>query len=168
MGFLKRSLRGLSRTTVVSAFWAPYRVLFDVEVHGLDYDPKASRTYYGMCHKRGLDPIVLVPTIVFHRGWRGLAGDVHFALRGDGFSQGYLSRITMHPRWFARIIRPLSIRPALRWLGAQPTNDLIRPAEEWIRDLRRSGDVRSVGDILATTFVEDLATATGEPCTQLG
>jgi hypothetical protein len=167
MGFLKRSLLGLGRAMIASAFWTSTRSLFDVEVHGLENDPKASRTYLGMCHKRDLDPIVLVPTILFHRGWRGLAGDVHFALRGDAFSQGYLSRITMNPRWFARIIRQLSIGPALQWLCAQQTNDLIRPAEEWIRDLLRSGYIGSVGDILAPSFIEELATATGEPYAQL-
>src|SRR5215470_15750209 len=96
---LKSTLHGLSRATIAGAFWLSTRLLFDVEVHGLDDDPKAPRTYYGMSHKRDLDPIVIVPTIVFHRGWRGLAGDVHFALRGDGFSPGYLARITMRPRW---------------------------------------------------------------------
>ncbi|HKF38628.1 MAG TPA: hypothetical protein VKB35_17160 [Ktedonobacteraceae bacterium] len=158
---LTSTLHGLGRATVAGAFWLSTRLLFRVEVHRLGYDPKAPRTYYGMCHKRDLDPIVLVPTIVFPRGWRGVAGDVHFALRGDAFSPGYLARITMRPRWFARLIRGLAVGPALRWLGARPIRDLYRPAEEWIRDLLDLGYDKRVGDILVPAFIEELATATG-------
>ena len=158
---LTSTLHGLGRATVAGAFWLFTRLLFRVEVHRLGYDPKAPRTYYGMCHKRDLDPIVLVPTIVFPRGWRGVAGDVHFALRGDAFSPGYLARITMRPRWFARLIRGLAVGPALRWLGARPIRDLYRPAEEWIRDLLDLGYDKRVGDILVPAFIEELATATG-------
>jgi hypothetical protein len=158
---LKSTLHGLSRATIASAFWLSTRFLFHVEVHGLAYDPKASRTYYGMSHKRDLDPIVIVPALLFHRGWRALAGDVHFALRDDAFSPGYLARITMRPRWFARFMRLLAIGPALRWLGAQPIQDLYRPAEEWIRELLDLGYDKRVGDILAPAFIEELATVTG-------
>ena len=159
---LKSTLYALIRATIASAFWLSTRLLFDVEVHGLAYDPKASRTYYGMSHKRDLDPIVIVPAIVFHRGWRGLAGDVHFALRDDAFSPGYLARITMRPRWFARLIRRFTIGPALCWLGAQPIHDLYRPAEEWIRELLDLGYDKCVGDILVPAFIEELVTVTGD------
>ena len=161
------TLAGLSRATIAGAFWVSTRFLFDVELHGLQYDTKASRTYYGMCHKRDLDPIVIIPAILFHRGWRGLAGDVHFALRSDGFSTGYLTRIAMDPRWFSRLIRVFTLGPTLRWLGAHPMQDLHLPAEEWIRELVSSGNDGLVGDTLAPTFIEELATVTGEPYKQI-
>src|SRR5260370_40040109 len=157
---LKSTLHGLSRARIAIAFWLSTRLLFHVEVHGLAYDPKASRPYYGMSHKRDLDPIVIVPALLFHRGWRAQAGGGHFALRADAFSPGYLARITMRPRWFARFIRLLAIGPALRWLGAQPIQDLSRPAEEWIRELLDLGYNKRVGDILAPAFIEELATVT--------
>jgi hypothetical protein len=163
MNRLKSTLVALSRATIASAFGVSTRLLFDVEIHGLEYETRASRTYYGMAHKRDLDPIVIVPRIVFHRGWHGLAGDIHFALRSDGFSPGYLARMAMRPRGFARLIRPLNIGPALRWLGAHPVSDLYRPAEEWIRELLSSGYNGRVGDTLAPKFIEELSTVTGEP-----
>src|SRR5215471_18904668 len=120
----------LARAIIAGAFWVSTSLLFDVKVHGLEFETGTSRTFYSMSHKRDLDPIVIVPRIVFHRGWRGLAGDLHFALRSDGFTPGYLARITMNPRWFAWLIRPLNVGFALRWLGAHPIHDLYRPAEE--------------------------------------
>jgi hypothetical protein len=160
---LESLLLAICRTIIAGAFWVASRVFHKVEIHGVEHDSGASRTYYGMSHKRDLDPIVIVPTVVFHRGWRGLAGDVHFALRSDGFSPGYLARITMNPRGFARLIRPLNIGLALRFLGAHPIHDLYRPAEEWIRDLLSSGYNGRVGDALAPKFIEELATITGKP-----
>src|SRR6266516_3392347 len=160
---LESTLLAIARATIAGAFWVSTSLLFDVEVHGLEYDTRASQTYYGMSHKRDLDPIVIVPRIVFHRGWRGLAGDVHFALRGDGFMPGYLARITMNPRGFARLIRQLNVGSALRWLGAHPTDDLLRPAEEWIRELLSLGNDGPAGDVFSPDFIEEIATATGEP-----
>ena len=159
---LESTLVAISRATIAGAFWASTTLLFDIKVHGLECDSRAARTYYGMAHKRDLDPIVIVPRIVFHRGWRGIAGDVHFALRSDGFSPGYLARITMNPRGFARLLRPLNIGSALRRLGAYPIHDLYHPAEEWIRDLLCSGYNGRVGDALAPMFIEELATVTGK------
>src|SRR6266566_1665317 len=155
-------LLAICRAIIASAFWVASRIFHKVEVHGVGYDSGAPRTYYGMLHKRDLDPIIIVPTVVFHRGWRGLAGDIHFGLRSDGFSSGYLARLVMNPRWFARLIRLLAIGPALRWLGAHPIHDLYRPAEEWIRDLLISGYNGRVGDALAPLFIEELATVTGK------
>lgn len=160
---LESMLVAIARAIIAGAFWVSTSLFFNIEFHGLEYETRTSRTYYGMSHKRDLDPIVIVPRIVFRRGWRGLAGDLHFALRSDGFTPGYLARITMNPRGFARLIRPLNIGPALRWLGAHPINDLYRPAEEWIRDLLNSGYNGRVGDALAPFFIEELATVTGKP-----
>src|ERR1700758_2782316 len=95
-------LIAICRTIIAAAFWIATRLSFHVEIRGLEHDRAQPRTYFGMAHKRDLDPIVLIPSIIFHRGWRGLDGDVHFALRGDGFSPGYLARIVMQPRWISR------------------------------------------------------------------
>ena len=159
---LRSILVALSRAIIASAFWIATRVAYHVEISGLNYDTKTPRTYLAMSHKRDLDPILLVPTIVFHRGWRALAGSVHFALRGDAFAPGYLARMVMHPRWLSFLLRFLSIGPVLRWLGVNPTDSLLRPVEEWIREvIRVEGDGR-VGDVLAPFLIEDLATAAGE------
>jgi hypothetical protein len=114
-----------------------------------------------MLHKRDLDPIIIIPTVVFHRGWRALVGDLHFALRSDGFSPGYLGRLVMHPRLLSRVLRLLSIGPVLRWLGAHPVQDLLRPAEEWVREARLPGVESCVGDVFTSSFIEELATITG-------
>lgn len=164
---LESTLIALSRATIASAFWIATRLAHDIQVHGLEYDTRTPRTYLGMSHKRDLDPIILLPTIVFHRGWRGLAGNIHFALRGDAFSPGYLARITMRPRWFSHLVRPLSLGTALHWLGTHPTDALLRPAEEWIRELMDTGENGLVGDELAPFFIEEVAQASGEGYEQI-
>lgn len=152
-----------SRAIIAGAFWIATRLSYHVEISGLNYDTGAPRTYLAMSHKRDLDPIVLIPTLVFHRGWRGLAGDVHFALRGDAFAPGYLARIVMHPRWLSFLLRFLSIGPVLLRLGAHPTDSLLRPAEEWIREVLRIEGNEPVGNIFAPFLIKDLAIAVGVP-----
>jgi len=152
----------ICRAIIASAFWIASRIFHKVEVHGVEHDAAASRTYYGILHKRDLDPIIIIPTVVFHRGWRGLAGDLHFALRSDGFSPGYLGRLVMRPRLLSRALRLLSIGPVLRWLGAHPVQDLLRPAEEWVREDLLLVIVIGVGDVFTSAFVEELAIITGE------
>ena len=164
---LESVLLAICRAVIASAFWVASRIFHKVEVHGVDYDSGAPRTYYGMLHKRDLDPIIIVPTVVFHRGWRGLAGDLHFGLRSDGFSPGYLGRLVMDPRWLSRALRLLSIGPILRWLGAHPVQDLMRPAEEWVREALLLGIDSRVGDVFTSDFIEELATVTGEHYEQI-
>jgi hypothetical protein len=164
---LESALLAFSRATIGGAFWLATRSFHHVEVHGLEYDSRAPHTYYGMAHKRDLDPIILIPTVVFHRGWRGLGGDVHFALRGDGFEPGYLARLVMYPRWVSHALHLLPVGSALRWLGAHPTDDLLRPAEEWIRELLSLGNHGPTGDVFSPDFIEEIATATGEPYRKL-
>src|SRR6266487_6301218 len=160
-------LLAICRATIASAFWVASRIFHKVEVHGVDYDSGAPRTYYGMLHKRDLDPIIIIPTVVFHRGWRGLAGDLHFGMRSDSFSPGYLGRLVMYPRWLSRALRLLSIGPVLRWLGAHPLQDLLRPAEEWVREALLLGIDNRVGDVFTSDFIEELATVTGEHYEQI-
>jgi hypothetical protein len=164
---LESLLLVICRAIIASAFWLASRFFYKVEVHGLENDAGLSRTYYGMLHKRDLDPIVIVPTVVFHRGLRELAGGLHFALRSDGFSPGYLGRLVMYPRWLSRALRLLSIGSVLRWLGAYPLQDLLRPSDEWIREALLLGFDRRVNCILSSDFIEELAVATGEQYEQI-
>jgi hypothetical protein len=160
-------LIAVCRTIIATAFWIATRLSFHVEVHGLEHDQSQPSTYFGMAHKRDLDPIALIPSIIFHRGWRGMFGGVHFALRGDAFSPGYLARIVMQPRWISHFLRLLSLGTILRWLGTHPTNSLLRPTEEWIRELLHvEGHVRA-GDVLAPIILCELASVTKESCQQV-
>ena len=164
---LESVLLAISRAVIASAFWVASRIFHKVEVHGVEHDSVGPRTYYGIMHKRDLDPIIIIPTVLFHRRWAGLAGDLHFALRSDGFSPGYLGRLVMHPRLLSRALRLLSVGPALRWLGAHPVQDLLRPAEEWIREALQLGIESSVGGIFTSNFIEKLAIVTGESLEQI-
>lgn len=164
---LESLLLAFCRATIASAFWIASRVFHAVEVHGVGHDAAVPRTYYGISHKRNLDPIIIIPTVIFHRGWRGIAGDLHFALRSDGFSPGYLGRLVMYPSWLSRALRLLAIGPILRWLGGHPVQDLLRPAEEWIREALLVGSVNRVGDVFTSDFIKDLAAITGEHIEQI-
>jgi hypothetical protein len=105
--------------------------------------------------------------VVLHRGWKALVGDVRFAMRGDGFTTGFLARIVSHPAWLTWLLRPLSVGPLLRWLGTYPTDGLLRPAEEWIREaLQIAGDVQA-NAMLSPAFIQDVLHATHLPLQQI-
>lgn len=160
-------LFALCRTIISAAFWIATRSSFHVEIRGLEHDKGEPCTYFGMAHKRDLDPIILIPSLIFHRGWRGREKALHFALRGDAFSPGYLARIVMQPRWISHFLRLLSIGTILRWLGTYPTESLLRPTEEWIRELLEvKGDV-SAGEVLTPMILCEIAGATGESWQQI-
>src|SRR5205085_1475409 len=161
MSNLDSALRAVSRQIIVGAFWIASRLSFTIEIHGLEYDTRSPRTYIALLHKRDLDPIITIPTVLSHRGWRAMAGDVHFALRSDAFSPGYLAHLVQRPRWFARLLHPISLRSVLPWLGANPVEHLhIRPAEEWIRELLSvEGDMRA-GNTLSPTVIQELTATT--------
>ncbi len=159
MNMVKTFLVALCRTILASAFWLSIRLSNSLIIHGADHDRGAPRTYLGMTHKRDIDPFILVPIVIFHRGWRALAPNVRFALRGDGFTRGFLARMVRRPAWLVWLLRPLSVGPALRWLGTYPTDGLLRPAEEWIREvLQVDGDVLAE-TILSPAFIQDFARA---------
>jgi len=161
MKALKKFPIAVCRAILASAFWLVVRLIYSLKIHGVEHDTGKARTYLGMMHKRDIDPFILVPTIVFHRGWKALAWDMHFALRGDGFTRGFLARIMGgQPGWLARLLRPLAVGPLLRWLGTYPTDGLVQPAEEWIREvLQADGDVLA-GAILSPAFLKNFAQLT--------
>ncbi len=144
------------------------RVLYRVKVHGLRHAMGKGPTFLAMAHKRDLDPLVEVPPILTHLGWRALTGDVRFALRSDAFSPGFLGRIIRHPRWLARCLRPLSLRTILFQLGLRPLENIrVRPAEVWIRNwLEIAGDERA-GEVLTLPFLQHIATVCGEDIQKL-
>jgi hypothetical protein len=167
MNMVKMLLVALCRTILACAFWLSTRLHNSVTVQGTDHARGTTRTYLAMIHKRDSDPFILVPIVVFHGGWKALARDVRFAMRGDGFTRGFLARIVSHPVWLVWLLRPFSVGPLLRWLGTYPTDGLFRPAEEWIREvLQIDGDVQAAA-ILSPTFIQDVLHATHLPPEQM-
>lgn len=110
----------LCRMIIGGTFWVASRLFYSIEFHGLEYDTGAPRTYLAISHRRDLDPIISLPTLLSHRGWRAWAGDMHFSLRDDAFSPGYLAHLLPSPRWLSHLLHPLSLGPVLRWLGTHP------------------------------------------------
>jgi hypothetical protein len=157
----------ICRAVIAGAFWVATRLGDEVKVAGRQHDTGARRTYLGMAHKRDLDPMVLLPTLVFHHGWRRLRGELRFALRGDAFSPGYLGRMVMQPRWLSRLLRVLAIGPVLRWLGAYSAEALLRPGEEWLREALHRGGDRPAGEVVAPFLLEELAQASGASYEQI-
>ncbi len=157
MKHLKLMLSAISRLVLASAFWIAVNVFHRVEVHGLQNDSGTRPAYFAMCHRRDLDPMVEIPVVLWHRGWRALIGDVRFAMRSDAFSPGFLARIVQRPRWLSRCLRVIPLAAILRGLGVFPLQNVyMRPAEVWIRDaLAVVGDV-PVEDALTATFLEEV------------
>jgi hypothetical protein len=151
----------LGRVALAGLFATVPRLFYNVEVNGLDNDTSARRTYYAMAHKRDLDGIVPVPPILFHRGWRGLTSDVHFALRSDAFEPGFLARMVPHPRWLSLLLRPISVGPVLRGIGAHPLRSLrMRPAEAWLREALLAEGDQPAGELFAPAFLAEISDAT--------
>lgn len=163
----RRSAIGVAgRLGLAGLFAAATRLLYDIEVSGLAYDTGSPRTYFTITHKRDLDALAPVPVVLGHRGWAGLAGEVHFAMRADSFQRGFLGRIVLQPRWLARALRPLSVEPVLRAVGVHPLRDLrLYPGEAWLREtLAAEGDL-AVGELLTPVSLAQLARAGRcDPC----
>ncbi|HEY1353342.1 MAG TPA: hypothetical protein VGF67_27345 [Ktedonobacteraceae bacterium] len=167
MTMMNTLLAALCRTLLASVFWLSIRLSNSLTVQGTIYDRGAARTYLGMMHKRDIDPFILVPIVLFHRGCKAPGRDVRFALRGDGFTGGFLARIVRHPAWLVWLLRPLAVGPVLRWLGTYPTDGLLRPAQEWIREAQQiEGDVPAA-DILSPAFIQDVIHAGHGSCQQV-
>jgi hypothetical protein len=162
MNYLKTVLRVCSRFTLVGVFWVAIRITHSVEFHGLEHIRGKRPVYIAMAHKRDVDPIVELPNIVARQGWRALAGDVLFAMRGDFLSPGFLARIVMQPRWFSRALRPLALEGILRIIGIRPLDSLqLRIAEEWVREfLQIEGDLNA-NELFTPAFLEQVAKQSG-------
>lgn len=161
MGRITSALTAGARVLLAGIFRVVVRAFYAVEIHGLEHDARAPHTYYVLSHKRDVDPIILVPPLLRHRGWRALAGGVRFALRADAFSPGFLARL-LGPTPLAWALRPLALNGVVRILGALPIESLHRPAEEWLRDtLRLDGD-GPAGKALSPRALEQLAAASSE------
>jgi hypothetical protein len=151
------------RVTLAAAFATIPRVVFALEVHGLEHARTHPPTYLAISHKRDLDTMAPLGRILFHRGWASLIGAVRFAMRSDSFEPGFLARVVAAPRLILallRLVRPLSVGPILRGLGVYPLTDYSqRPGETWLREyLRVEGDTHT-GDVFAPWMIQTLAQA---------
>jgi hypothetical protein len=152
----------LGRVALSALFATAPRLFYDIEVHGLVRDTGAPHTFFAITHKRDLDAMVPLPALLWHRGWSAITRDVHFAMRSDGFEQGFLARIVLHPRWFSWLLRPISVGAVLRSVGVHPLQDLhLQPAETRLREALRADGDAPAGAILAPAFLAELAAATG-------
>lgn len=161
VGRIASVLAAGARVALAGIFHIVIRAFYSVEIRGLEYDERAPHTYYAISHKRDVDPIILLPPLLRHRGWRALTGGVRFALRADAFTPGFLARL-LGPGPLAWALRPLALGGVIRGLGALPIESLQRPVEEWLRDtLRLDGD-GPAGTVLSPRALERLAAASGE------
>ncbi|HEY1388557.1 MAG TPA: hypothetical protein VGF38_08435 [Ktedonobacterales bacterium] len=159
---MKQQVSALGRFALAGLFATVPHLTVSVKIHGLEYDICAPRTFYVITHKRDFDAFVPVPRLMAHRGWQALARDLHFAMRGDGFQVGFLSRIVRRPAWFSHALRPINVGPILRGVGVHPLNSLhMRPMESWIREALRADGDTTIGELLAPATIEMLATRTG-------
>jgi hypothetical protein len=157
-----------SRLALMGIFWIAVRVSNDVVFHGLEHVKGKRPSYFAMAHKRDMDPLVEIPSILARQGWRAMADDVYFAMRSDAFSPGFLGRVVMYPRWFSRALRLLSLGSVLRFLGIRPLEDLhLRPAEMWIRDFIHAEGNMFAGDVLTRAFLQQLADTADEDANTL-
>ncbi len=165
---MNHKVSALGRFALAGLFATVPRLTVSIKIHGLEYDIRVPRTFYVITHKRDFDAFVPVPLLLAHRGWRAFARDLQFAMRGDGFQVGFLSRIVRRPVWFSHMLRPINVGPILRGVGVHPLDSLhLRPMEVWIREaLRVDGDT-SIGELLASATVEKLATQTDTPAATL-
>ena len=165
---MRHHVSALGRFALAGLFATVPRLTVSINVHGLEHDTRAPRTFYAITHKRDFDAFVPVPILIAHRGRRALTRDLHFAMRGDGFQMGFLARIVQRPAWFARALRPLNVGPILRGVGVHPLDSLhLRPTETWIREALRVDGETTIGELLAPATVETLATHIGKPTESL-
>lgn len=161
-----RVLAAGTRVVLAGIFNLVVRMLYAVEVHGLEHDQRATYTYYAVSHKRDVDPIILLPPLLRHRGWRALAGGVRFAMRADAFTPGFLARLLGSTR-LGRAVRPLALGGIVRFLGALPIDSPQRFVEEWLRDTLRIDGDGPAGAILSPEEAERFATAANEPAAHI-
>ncbi len=160
----------ISRVLVAALFATIPRLFYDVDAHGLERVVGGAHTYFAISHKRDLDSLLPLPKVLGKRGWRALAGEVHFATRVDAFTRGFLARIVTRPVWLSWLLRPLNVGPIIRVLGAHPIENLhARPLEEWIREVITEDDAAqaTAGATLTPATIHALAQAAGESDAQV-
>src|SRR4051812_20333061 len=153
----------LGRLALVSLFALAPRLFVAVEMAYPADTMAAPPTYFAITHKRDIDAMAPVPPLLRRRGWRGITHEVHFATRSDAFVPGFLSRMVPRPRWFSRMLRPISVGPILRGVGVHPLHGLhVRPLETWLREwLAAEGDAPT-GDVLSQDAIAQIAQAKRE------
>lgn len=160
---MQHHVSALGRSALAGLFATVPRLTVSIKINGLEHDIRAPRTFYAITHKRDFDAFVPVPLLIAHRGRRALTHDLHFAMRGDGFQVGFLSRVALRPAWFSRSLRPLNVGGILRGVGVHPLDSLhLRPAETWIRDALRVEGETTIGELLAPAALRTLANQTGQ------
>lgn len=158
----------LGRLALASLFALVPRLFFEVEVAYPADTIAAPHTYFAIAHKRDSDAIAPIPPLLWRQGWRSITHEVHFATRSDAFAPGFLARMVPHPRWFTRMLRPISVAPVLRGVGVHPLHGLhLRPLETWVREwLAAEGDAPT-GDVLTQDAIAHIAAAMREPSARL-
>lgn len=165
---MKQHVSALGRFALAGLFATVPRLTLSVKIAGLEHDTRAPRTFYVITHKRDADAFVPVPLLIAHRGWRTLPNDLRFAMRGDGFQVGFLSRIVQRPAWFSHALRPLNVGVILRGVGVYPLDSLhLRPMEAWIREALRVDGETTIGELLAPATLEALAAQADTPVESL-
>jgi hypothetical protein len=165
---MRHHVSALGRFALAGLFATVPRLTVSINVHGLEHDTRAPRTFYAITHKRDFDAFVPVPILIAHRGRRALTHDLHFAMRGDGFQMGFLARVVRRPAWFSHALRPFNVGPILRGVGVHPLDSLhLRPTETWIREALRVDGETTIGELLAPATVAALATHIGKPTAAL-
>ena len=151
------------RLALISLFALVPRLFLKVEVTYPADTIAAPPTYFAITHKRDADAMAPIPPLLQRGGWRRIAHEVHFATRADAFVPGFLSRMAPRPRWFARILRPISVGAVLRGVGVHALHGLhLCPLEIWVREwLAAEGDAPA-GDVLAPGVIVHIAQAMRE------
>ncbi|HUY78342.1 MAG TPA: hypothetical protein VMV29_16335 [Ktedonobacterales bacterium] len=161
----------VSRALVAALFATIPHIFYDIECHGLERVVGAPHTYFAISHKRDLDSLMPLPAVLGRRGWRALAGEVHFATRADAFTPGFLAQLLTRPAWLARLLHPLNVGPIIRVLGAHPIESLrARPLEAWLREALTEDEAAAqatASATLASTTIHALALAAGETDAQV-
>lgn len=151
------------RVALVGIFWIVVRVGYRVKISGLEHATGKHATYYAMAHKRDLDPLIEAPSVLIHRGWQALVGEVRFGLRADAFEPGFLGRIIRSPNCLARSLRVLALGPILRAIGLLPVENVhTRMGEVWIREWLEIGADQPAAAILTAAFLRRMAAQVGE------
>ncbi|MBX5457005.1 MAG: hypothetical protein IRZ31_08895 [Thermogemmatispora sp.] len=168
MRHLAAVLAACSRVLIAGILWIGVRLFHKIEFHGLEHLPARGPVYFAMAHKRDVDPMIEVPTILARWSWRAVTRDVLFAIRSDAFAPRFLSRVVPEPGWLSRLLGLLSLGGLLRFIGLRPIENIhLRPIELWLRNALQSEGDRPAGEILSPAFLQQWAHSAGEQAQRL-